>query len=189
VRRILQAKERFGLLKPAPVDVESAATHVKTAEHLALARELAQKSMTLVRDPQGLLPLKADSSPLIVEPTAVRDLTQYIGLNSTIMVVETQLKNSEIEEVIHAAENGRLVIIPVNDLTTNTKQLKLIKELVEAGNPVIAIPHRNPFDAALLPENVTILVSYGFNPPIREALTKVLVGQSQPIGVLPVTLP
>ena len=49
--------------------------------------------------------------------------------------------------------------------------------------------NRNPFDAVLLPDSVTILVTYGFNSPMREALAKVLTGKAEPAGTLPVDLP
>jgi beta-N-acetylhexosaminidase len=68
------------------------------------------------------------------------------------------------------------------------KQLSLVQELVERGSPVIVLAHRNPFDATMLPERVTVLITYGFNPPIREALTAVLKGRIKPAGVLPVIL-
>jgi len=189
VQRIWQAKQKFGLLNPAPVEVESAAASVKTDEHLALSRELTQKSITLLRDPQGLIPLRVDPAPLIVEPAAVRDLTRWLGLNGTTLLVDAQPTKSQIADVLHAAQNGRTVIVPVNDLEINSIQLKLVQELAEAGRPVIAILHRNPFDAVHLPENVTLIVTYGFNPPVREALTAILTGQTQPAGFLPVTLP
>ncbi len=189
VRRILQTKERFGLLKPAQVNVEKAEASVKTAEHLALARELADKSITLIRDSQGLLPININSDLLIIEPAAIRDLTRFLNLNATILAVETQPSNAQIADVVHAVSSGRTVIVLLNDLDLNSKQVKLVKELLGTGNPVIAILYRNPFDAALLPPTVTILVSYGFNPPTREAITAALTGQIQPSGVLPVTLP
>lgn len=189
VQRILQTKERFGLLNPTPVDVDAAAASVKTTEHLALSRELAQKAITLLRDPQGLLPLKAMPEPLIVETPAVRDQVKALGLNGPIWAVDTQPTNFQITDIIHAAQNGGTVIIPVNDLNVNPNQLRLVQELVNAGSPVIALVHRNSFDANWLPENVTILVTYGFNPPMRAALTDVLAGRLQPMGVLPVTLP
>jgi len=188
VQRILQTKQRFGLLQPVPVDVESAVTSVKTSEHLDLSRELAQKAITLLRDPPRLIPLK-DTTTLIVEPAAVRDQTQYLGLNCTTLAIDTQPSPTQIVDVIHAAQDKRIVIMPVNDLDINNGQLELVQDLVEAGNPVIVIAHRNPFDAALLPENATILITYGFNPPIRDALADVLAGKIQASGALPVTLP
>ena len=189
VQRMLQTKHRFGLLKPAPVEVEAAATPVNTADHLALSRELAQKAITLLRDPQRLIPLKDPTTILMVEPAAVRDQTQFLGLRGAILIMDTRPTASQIADVTQAAQNGRVVILPINDLNVNTNQLKLVQDLVEAGNPVIVIAHRNPFDVALLPENVTILITYGFNPPIRDALADVFAGKIQASGVLPVTLP
>lgn len=189
-RRILQAKQTFGLLNPAPVEVESAASSVKTAEHLALSRELAQKSITLLRDPQGLLPLlPGGPAPLLVETAALRGLTRLEQVNAAILQVETQPTQSQMADVLHAAANGRVVIVPVNDLPLNPTQLELIQQLTQAGAPVIALAYRNPFDAAHLPENVTVLITYGFNPPVRAALADILTGQTQPGGLLPVTLP
>jgi len=186
VQRILQMKQRFGLLNLVLVETDAKASSVKTAEHLALSRELAQKAITLIRDPQGLIPLK--SIPLVVEPAAVRDLTKHLGLSGTTLTIDTQPTAAQIADVIHAVQNKTVVIIPVDDLNNNSNQLKLVENLAEAGNPVIVIAHRNPFDVALLPEDVTVLVTYGFNPPIRDVLTDVLSGKIEPSGVLSVTL-
>jgi len=189
VGRILQMKKRFGLLNPVLVDVDAAVSSIHTTEHVTLSRELARKAITLIRDPQGLLPLKPNVEPVIVETAAVRDLTRSLGLKGAILTVDTQPSDAQIADVLHAAENGQVAIVPINDLDVNKQQLKLIEDLVKTGNPVIVIAHRNPFDAALLPENVTVLVTYGFNPPIRDALMDVLSGEILPSGVLPVTLP
>lgn len=187
VERVLQMKKRFGLLNPVPVKIDAIVSSVKTMEHLALSRELTQKAITLVRDPQKLIPIK--SARLIVETVAVRDLTKYLGLSGDTLTIDAHPSSTQIADVINAAQDKRTVIVPVDDLNKNANQLKLIQALVEAGNPVIVIAHRNPFDVALLPETITVLVTYGFNPPIREGLADVLSGKIVPSGVLPVTLP
>ena len=69
------------------------------------------------------------------------------------------------------------------------EQGDLVQALVDAGNPVIVIAHRNPFDAMLLPDSVTVLATYGFNPPMIEALSNVLAGKAKPAGILPVDIP
>jgi beta-N-acetylhexosaminidase len=186
VERILQMKQRFGLLNPAPAELDALGISVKTAEHLALSRKLAHKAITLVRDPQKLLPLK--NTALLVETSAVRNLTASIGLNGDTLQVDTQPSASQIAEVLRVADNGSVVVVPVDDLSINKNQLNLIEALYKAGKPMIVLAHRNPFDVALLPENVTILVTYGFNPPIRDALADVLLGRIQASGRLSVTL-
>jgi beta-N-acetylhexosaminidase len=189
VGRILQMKKRFGLLNPVPVEVDAAASSLQTTEHVTLSRELAQKAITLIRDPLGLIPLKPNAESVMVETSGVRDLTKYLELNGNTLIVDTQPGASQIADIIHAAQNGRIVIVPVDDLNINKYQLKLVEDLLEAGSSVIVLAHRNPFDAALLPENATVLITYGFNPPIRDALAEVLSGRIEPSGILPITLP
>lgn len=182
VRRILAAKEMYGVLHPAQVEVGSAADSIQTAEHLALSRLLAQESITLIRDPQKLIPLTA--GVLVVEPTALRGLTTFLG--GTILEVDTQPSASQIAGVLHAAQGGRVVIFPIYNLDKNPQQLTLAQELSKAGNPLVMIAFYNPFDVAHLPENVSVLVTYGFNPPSRAALLEALTGKIQPVGVLPI---
>ena len=189
VLRILKAKERFALLRPTLVDPDGVAGFVKTPEHLALAQMLSERSMTLVRDLQHVLPLSQDKPVLIVETSPLRGLTGDLVPGGTIMEVDAQPTAGQIADVLQAAADLRPVVVGVNDLDQNPKQVKLIKELLEAGNPVIAIAFRNPFDARLLPDEVSVLVTYGFNWPVRQALSDVLTGKAQAPGVLPVTFP
>jgi len=185
VGRILQAKEKFGLLNPVPALPDS----LETEAHRALSRQIARQSLTLLRDPAHLLPIRTEAAPLIVEPAVVRNQMQFPGLGATVLQVDTQPSPSQMADVLHAAANGRLVIVPVNDLTVNTRQLELVQQLDAAGSPVLALVHRNPFDAALLPPSVSVLVTYGLNPPVLDVLPEVWSGQWQPTAVLPVTLP
>jgi beta-N-acetylhexosaminidase len=178
VRRILKAKEMFGILNPAQVKVGT----VKTAEHIALSRSLAQQAITLIRAPQDLIPLQANAR--VVEPTALRGLTSFLG--GTVLEVDAQPSAAQIANVLHAANDGRTMIVFVHDLEKNPQQLTLVQELEKAGCPLLVIAFRNPYDMALLPDRVTVLVTYGFNPPSREALLDVLTGKIQPVGVLPI---
>lgn len=187
VQRILQTKGRFGVLDPQPVEIGAIADSVRTVEHLALSRDLARKSMTLLRDPKELIPLNADHSALLVEPGAMRDLTK--GLAETTLQVDAQPTPSQIADIVHVAHEGRTVIVVVYDLSNNLEQLRLVQELVDKDIPVIVIASRNPFDAFLLPDNATVLVTYGLNPPVREALANILAGDARPAGRLPVELP
>jgi beta-N-acetylhexosaminidase len=187
VERILQIKNKFGLLKPVPVESEAVVTSITTKEHIALSRELASQAITLLRDLQGLL--GHVDSVIMIEPPAVRDLTKTLKLDATICNIDAQPTDSQMAEVIHVARNKRMIIFPINDLNINTNQLKLIRKLIDAGASVIAVAHRNPFDVVALPDEVTALVTYGFNPPVREALRDVLLGKAQLTGQLPVTLP
>ncbi len=186
VRRILSAKAQYGILNPVQVDALAAAQAVHTSQHQTLVNDLSIRALTLLRDPQNLIPLKTDRPPLVVESEVLRGLTARLGLGGTIFEVGAQPTTDQIANLRHIAADGRTVILAVNDLNLNPAQLTLVQELVKAGAPVIAILYRNPFDAVQLPEAVTVLVTYGFNPPMREALVSALTGKATPSGTLPI---
>ena len=69
-RRVAALRAWLGSAGPAP-DLSV----VGSAEHLALAAELAARSITLVRDPGGLLPLTGESGPILAVMPRPADLT------------------------------------------------------------------------------------------------------------------
>ncbi len=64
VRRVLRVKFKLGLMGPDPV-VRGDAAQIGAADHLALAREAASKSLVLLKNEGSLLPLRAGSKVLI----------------------------------------------------------------------------------------------------------------------------
>jgi beta-N-acetylhexosaminidase len=66
LRRILSAKARLGLHRARLIDVEKVPDVVGTREHRGIAREVSERSVTLLKDEHGALPLRlpADASVL-----------------------------------------------------------------------------------------------------------------------------
>ena len=59
VRKILAAKERLGLFNDRLVDPDRIADHVGTTDHWSLARQVARDAVTIIKNEQRVIPLRA----------------------------------------------------------------------------------------------------------------------------------
>ena len=68
-------------------------------------------------------------------------------------------------------------------------QQAFVAALVATGKPVIVAGMRNPYDISYLPTAQTYLATYGYTAESVESLARVLFGEVNPNGKLPVTIP
>jgi beta-N-acetylhexosaminidase len=183
VRRILLAKQKFGILNANRQSLT--ADRVGLVETRALARDVAMKAVTLVRDDAKLVPLQSDAKLLVVE-TGNFGLGKLLG--ATTMPVSANPKQSEIDSVAQVAKDGRIVIVATSDVAKNKTQADLIAALHQAHAPTIVVATRSPYDLLYLGDVKTYLATYGNNPPMVEALAAILTGKAKPQGKLPVEL-
>lgn len=176
---------------------------VGCAEHGDLARDLAERSITLVRDDPGLLPIRpgAGARILAVMPQP-KDLTPADTSSSVRPALAEAIRRHHPEttemvvsfdpgedEIAHAADLARghdLVLIGTLDATA--AQARLVQTVIATGTPTVAIAMRTPYDLASYPEATTYVCSYGILPPSVEALAAALFGSPMP-GRLPVAVP
>ncbi len=187
VRRVLTAKARYGLLAPAPVDVDAAAQAVGTAAHRALAREAAARGITLLRDTGGLLPLVPDAPLLVVETPAASGLGR--ALSATHIAVKDNPDRADIQGVLSMARDGRVVLLATADAARYPGQAALVRALLEAEAPLIVVAVREPYDLLAFSDVGTYLASYGANPPALVGLAAVLRGELPFSGILPAEIP
>lgn len=186
---------------PAPSVVGSAA-------HLALARELAQRSITLVRDEAGLLPLRlSPGQRILAVMPAPRNLTPADtsstvspGLAAALRTVHPSVDeivtshpptDREIAGVREAA--SRVDVVVVGTIAASLEpapspQAALVRSALEVGVPTVTVALRTPWDLLAYPEAGTHLATYGLLPPTIEALARALIGEVVPEGRLPVRL-
>jgi beta-N-acetylhexosaminidase len=179
-------------------------TAVGASDHQALAATLARRSLTLVRDSPGLLPIKigADDRILAVMPRPT-DLTPadtssmvQPGLASAIrtrhrftteLLINQEPSQSEIGAVLEAAANHDLIVAGTID--AGAGQAEFVETLVETGKPVVAVALRTPYDLARYPTAGTYVCTYGIHPASMEALAAALFGEASMSGRLPAAVP
>ena len=209
--RIMALRSQLaGIVQPS-IDV------VGCAEHRALAREIAEASVTLVRDPAGLVPLNvtADGHVAVVAPAPV-DLTpaetsSYLQIGLARALRERGLAVDEFTmpldptpadiAALEAATAGHAItLVCTFDAVSFPGQASLVSRLADAGagavvatgpggaRRVVAVALRSPYDVALFPAAVASICTYGIQPPQIEALTDALLGRILFAGRLPVRL-
>jgi beta-N-acetylhexosaminidase len=179
---------------------------VGSPEHHALAAELAARSITLIRDRDGLVPVRLASAArvLVIEPrprvVTPADTTSSLapgGLADAIrtrhadvesVVVEAAVADDEVAALRGRAAAADLVILGTVDTLGQPTVADLARVLVATGRPVVAVALRGPWDADAYPEVGTVLATYGIQAPSLAALVAALWGHAQLTGRLPVRL-
>jgi beta-N-acetylhexosaminidase len=186
VKRILIAKQKFGVIAPAPINVGAAAARVGTAEIKSISRDVAAQSITLLRDEAKLLPL---ANPLVVETPSLNNFSKMV--NGTPITVSLAPTAANIEEVrrVAALNPERPIIVGLAGATANSSQIKLAQTLLDAKRKVIVVALRDPYDLMNIKSATTMIATYSSTQPSLEALANVLLGKVKPQGKLPVDLP
>ena len=189
VKRILIAKEKFGVIAPAPINVGDAASRVGTAEIKSISRDVAAQSITLLRDDAKLLPLKAGANVYVVESPALNNFGKLIGTSA--VTVSASPTSAEITMVSGMArtDTSRIFIVGLAGATANSSQIRLVQELLNMKTKVVVVALRDPYDLMNVKSTTTMIATYSSTQPSLEALANVLLGKAKPQGKLPVDLP
>jgi beta-N-acetylhexosaminidase len=206
VYRILRLKMARGLFDDPFVDVELADDVVGAPDHLRDAQVITDHTTTLVRNDAGVLPLTADPRNVLVTGwgvTTTSTLGSAIarrGQAVTVLETGTTPSPARISQAVAAAATSDLVVVStMNAASVNVTtglptasaaaQQALVNALVATGEPVVVSGMRNPYDISYLTQAPTYLATYGFTAASIESLTRVLFGEVNPVGKLPVTIP
>jgi len=171
--------------------------------HLQLQDEAYEMSTTLVRNEDGLLPLRpgAGEQIVIVSPqrntmTMVEDryysddllaeiIKQYAG-NVSVLHVSS---GDDWRSLLQAANEADTFIVATVNAHLDEQQAEIVRYLVSSGRRVIGIAVRNPYDLSAFPQLRTYLVTYEYTRPALVGAARVLFGERQARGHLPVSMP
>jgi beta-N-acetylhexosaminidase len=198
LRRILALKWDLGLVEDPFVDESAVPDRVGTPEHYAAAQEITDRTVTLLKNDDGTLPLTRDSGDSafvtgwgVSSTTTVADEVRKRGLTADVDETGTNPNAAEVEAAVTQAQQHDLTVVVTNGAwrDANAGQQNLVRRLTETGKPVIAVAARDPYDIAAFPGVPAYLATYGYTGVSLRSLARVLFGEVAPSGALPVTIP
>ena len=170
-----------------------------------LARRVAEGAITVASDKERILPLRMDSKQklLVLLPEAGALTAVESGASGILPFTDAVIARhrqaeiisfgiipsaDECAQVLRVVRESSFVVMGTCNAHCYPAQAKLIRDVAAMGKRAIFIALRNPYDIELYPSRVARIAAYGSDPHTLAALGKVIFGDLQPRGTLPVKL-
>jgi beta-N-acetylhexosaminidase len=209
VARVIAAKARVGLFQHRLVDIAHIAAVVGAAPDVALAQDISQRSLVLVKDSLGLAPLPLASRRRVVVVCYGDESFGEVGqvfAGSLRGAVDTIQRlrlwpasgPASFDTVRAAAAGAGAVVFLAASQPTAWRPdavdipepvASLIEQLALAGTPLIAVSLGSPYVIREIPHVSTYVAAWSDTEYVERALARALLGLSPMTGRLPVSLP
>lgn len=193
VERILRMKHRRGIISAPLCDQAAVDDIVGSPEHLAVADAITDRTVTLINN-DGTLPMSVDGKSVLVTGWGVSTTANVKAALDAAGATTTRLNYTsptaaQIATAVAAAETSDLVVVLTHQVSSRQATLaRLVHALVATGKPVVAVAVRNPYDVAYYEASAEI-ATYSYSPVTTGALVRVITGEVNPTGKLPVDIP
>lgn len=207
VRKILRAKADMGLHRDRTVALERIPEVVGTRAHRAVAREAAERSITVARDRAGLLPIRPADSPRVLIVVYADDPDPLAGrafrraLHARFPRAETALLDAaagpeELEALIEAADRADVVVFAPfvrvlawkGDVAIAEPATRAVR-VIAARRPTAVVSFGNPYIVTEFPEAGTYVLAWGQENVVQEAAARAITGEIPITGRLPIAIP
>ena len=207
VRRILETKRRLGLTQRKLVDLNALRFQVGDSSNLQIARNIAEKSITLVKDSLREVPISNRNARVLSISLARRaDLPAGNAFNAelrgSLPNLRTEFMATEdaplnFPRLIAAADSADITIISSyvgqnwDAVTASAPQAfaAFVQTLMQRGRRPVVVAFGNPYLLQQLPGVGTYLVAWGGFPVSQTAAARALLGTSPISGHLPISIP
>lgn len=208
VRRILKAKAGLGLHKRRMVDIDALPRSVANSGYLQAARQIFERSITLVKNDGGIVPLdikdgkiallalSSDPGDFYAGRFFVREFSKRCA-PSMAFYADAYTGQEFMQRAIKKASQSDAIVIALFSRLRSSKgsvgldlrQLKLINDLAASEKPVVVVSFGSPYFVRNFPEVEAYLCAYRFARDSQAAAVRALFGDIAVSGKLPVSIP
>ena len=204
VRRILDAKSRVSFTVGSQEEIFRV---LDAEQHRQKADEIATRALTLLREQPGALPLRRESTAVILtvsdfdevsNPLAgfAREVNKRLDNVGNVFLLDSRSQADEIAPFLNAARNAETVLLALAvRARSGAGHMALPKVAQDAlaqlppNVRVIGVSFGSPYILRELPALQTYFAAYGIQPVMQQAAVRALFGEAPVSGRLPVTIP
>ncbi|RMD50677.1 MAG: hypothetical protein D6830_02150, partial [Ignavibacteria bacterium] len=211
LNKVLAAKSWLGLTKKRFVDENIAPDKAKKKKYFRLSKEIAEHSVTLVKDNSNLVPLNLNKFKR-VSAIALTDLTDRVSIDKPLHFIEQlgekiklnnhyklhlKSRRKDFRRARAIARKSDLIILPIysavrsfqNDISLPKKYIDFVNYIHKLKKPVVVISFGDPYLLKDIKSVPTYLCAYGSVDASEDAVVSALLGEIKIQGKLPVTIP
>lgn len=207
VRKILAAKRWLKLYQNKNKLQENLAEKICMPEHIALAKEIAERSVTPVKMENGIYPINpvGYKNAVVINITNRKNFSdnffeqtaneKFVNLNSITLTASS--KKSEFNKANQLVEKSDIVFIASyftlrtsgNGIVMPYSQMEFLQNLFSSNRKVIFISFENPYVLTIFPEAKNYICTFSNIPDSQMAALNFLLGFNKLYGTLPVSIP
>jgi len=205
VRRILELKLRTGAIARPIVSMRTLRDVVSSPDHRALAQQVADRAMTLLRDSASLVPMQRTASLHVFTFAPDNDALAGTWFTGEIRALAGGVKSTRLSprsgkaeldslaRVAHAAD--RIVVYTYTRTLEGEGRLAIPSTIADfvaglaATGKLVVVAGGNPYQIRQMPTIPSYLVTYGRGEALERAAARALLGRHAIGGRSPVTLP
>jgi len=206
VEKILAAKMQLGLFDNKTVNENDVPNKVNTQENNALSQEIADESITLVKDEMSIFPIKnknekilainlSDGKENINSDYFSKNLKETFP-NSDIVDISSDIPDETTAAYTENASSYDFILIGIfakvkygtGKISLPLSQINLIKALANSNTKLGTISFGNPYLLKEFPSVPCYLCAYGDADVSIKAVLKTISGEIHFKGKLPVSI-
>jgi beta-N-acetylhexosaminidase len=208
VRRLLRVKYRLNLPKNHSVDLSQVSKLVEKPENVRFANDLAERSITLFKNDNKVLPLnlkQAEKTLFVIaagdddfdQGTVFKAAVEQRVRTARVVKVDKRTTTAEYEQLLADAKNAETVVIGAfvkraalkGTVALPDAEADFIVKAIRANQRTAVVAFGSPYLIRQFPETQSYLAAWAVEDVAQTAGTRAIFGETAITGRSPVSLP